>query len=148
MGGSILITFFHLYFLKLHSYNYTLSPLIKRRNRGVIFLFIHSLHSLPRYFWGKSSARAPGPTNERKKARNERNLSGQLSRIRSNSLHFFDRNERILSVQFSKIRSKPLKFFDRNDRILSGKNAKNERNLSGMKNARNERNLSGKKCNK
>ena len=57
MGGSILITFFHLYFLRLHSYNYTLSPLIKRRNRGVIFLLIHSLHSLPRYFWGKSSAR-------------------------------------------------------------------------------------------
>ena len=58
MGGSILITSFHLYFLKLHSYNYTLPPLIRRRNRGVIFLFIHPLHSFPRYFWGKSSARA------------------------------------------------------------------------------------------
>ena len=56
--GSILPNSFHLYFLKLHSCNYTLPPLIKRRNRGVIFLFLHSLHSSPRYFWGKSSARA------------------------------------------------------------------------------------------
>ena len=56
-GGSILTNSFHLYFLKLHSCNYTLPPLIKRRNRGVIFLFLHSLHSSPRYFWGKSSAR-------------------------------------------------------------------------------------------
>ena len=45
MGGSILITSFHLYFLKLHSYNYTLPPLIRRRNRGVIF-FIHTPFTL------------------------------------------------------------------------------------------------------
>ena len=40
----------------------------------------------------------PGPRNERKKkARNERNLSGQFSKFRSKPLHFFDRNERNLS---------------------------------------------------
>ena len=49
VGGAILTTSFHLYFLKLHSCNYTLPPLIKRRNRGVIFLFEHSLLSFPRF---------------------------------------------------------------------------------------------------
>ena len=43
-GGSILNTSLHLYFLKLHSCNDTLPPLIKRRNRGVIF-FIFTLFS-------------------------------------------------------------------------------------------------------
>ena len=44
-GVSILTTSFHLFFktflkfiLKLHFYNYTLPSLIKRRNRGVVFL--------------------------------------------------------------------------------------------------------------
>ena len=38
-GGSSLTTSFCLYFLKLHSCNYTLPPLIKRRNRGNLFIF-------------------------------------------------------------------------------------------------------------
>ena len=50
VGRSILTTSFYLYFLKLHSSNYILSPLIKRRNRGVIFLFLYSLHSFPVIF--------------------------------------------------------------------------------------------------
>ena len=54
--GSILTTTFHIYFLKLYSDNYTLPLLIERSNSGVIFFFVHSLHSFPRYFWGKSSA--------------------------------------------------------------------------------------------
>ena len=46
---SILTTSFHFYVSKLHYHNYTLQPLIKRRNRGVVLLILHSFHS---YFSG------------------------------------------------------------------------------------------------
>ena len=40
-------------FLKLHSYFYTLPPLIKRRNRGVIFFYLYTLYTLSPLFFGK-----------------------------------------------------------------------------------------------
>ena len=46
VGGSILTTSFGTFFFKkLHSLNYTLPRLIKRRNRGVIF-FIFTIFSV------------------------------------------------------------------------------------------------------
>ena len=50
MGGSTLASSFDFYFFKLHLYLHTLPPLIKQRNKCLIF-FSHSLHSFP-VFWG------------------------------------------------------------------------------------------------
>ena len=45
VGGSILTSSLNLLFLNLPSCNYTLPPLVKRRNRGVIFCF-YTLYTL------------------------------------------------------------------------------------------------------
>ena len=45
-GGSIRTTCLQLYFFKLHSRDCTLTPLIKRRNRGVTFFLIFRLFTI------------------------------------------------------------------------------------------------------
>ena len=79
MRGSILTTSFH--FFKITAF-YTSPPLVKRRIRGCIFLFLQSLHSFSRCFGEKPW---PGYVQIR--------MSAPEGVVRSNLL-FMNMNER------------------------------------------------------